>query len=103
MKPYRNALLAAAYIAGIVVVLDAVISRGPEGDSGRFLVLPMAMLSLLVLSVTVMAYLFGYEPVRLFVEGQRREAVLFFWKTVATFAGCAALFVAAYLVVVARG
>ncbi len=51
----------------------------------------MGMLSLLVLSVSVMAFLFFYQPVIMLLEGKRQEAVTFFFKTVATFAIATAL------------
>jgi hypothetical protein len=47
---------------------------------------PMIMLSLLVLSVSVMAFLFFYQPVVLLLDGKRDEALAFFLRTVGTFA-----------------
>jgi hypothetical protein len=44
------------------------------------------MLSLLVLSVSVMAFLFFYQPVVLLLDGKREEALAFFLRTVGTFA-----------------
>lgn len=102
MRGYRNAALAVLYVVGIVLLIMRVMTF-PGGDGGAPIVFPMAMLSLLVLSVAVMAFLFGYEPVHLYAQGRTQEAVAFFWKTVATFAGfTAVLFAAAYLYV-ARG
>ena len=100
MRAYANAVLAALHIVGIVFVMGTLESRGQEGDDG--IVLPMAVLALFVLSAAVMGFLFAYEPVRLFVEGRKQEAVWFFWKTVATFAGFAALFVIAYIYTTGR-
>ena len=47
---------------------------------------PMGMLSLLVLSVALMAYLFFYQPVIMLIEGQREKAVKLFLQTVGIFA-----------------
>ena len=47
---------------------------------------PVVFLSLLTLSVAVMAFLFFYQPVMLFIEGKKKEAVNFFVKTVGIFA-----------------
>ena len=55
---------------------------------------PIAMLSLLVLSVACMSYVFFLQPILLYVEGQTREAVELFTKTLVTFALITALVVA---------
>jgi len=47
---------------------------------------PIVFLSLLTLSVTVMAFLFFYQPLMLFIEGKKKEAVSLFVKTVGIFA-----------------
>ncbi|NMC99384.1 MAG: hypothetical protein GYA62_06665 [Bacteroidales bacterium] len=46
---------------------------------------PITALSLLTLSVAVMAYLFFYQPLQLFIEGRKKEAVNLFIKTVGIF------------------
>ncbi|OGM09121.1 hypothetical protein A2Z67_05950 [Candidatus Woesebacteria bacterium RBG_13_36_22] len=47
---------------------------------------PITFLSVLTLSVAVMAFLFFYQPLQLFIEGKRKEAVNLFVKTVGIFA-----------------
>ena len=47
---------------------------------------PIVFLSVLTLSVTVMAFLFFYQPLQLFIEGKKKEAVDLFAKTVGVFA-----------------
>ena len=47
---------------------------------------PMAMLSLLVFSVSLMGYLFFFQPVQMYLDGQKREAVELFTKTLGAFA-----------------
>ena len=47
---------------------------------------PIVFLSLLTLSVAVMAFLFFYQPLMLFIEGKKKEAVSLFVKTVGIFA-----------------
>lgn len=46
---------------------------------------PITFLSLLTLSVAVMAYLFFYQPLQLFMTGKKKEAVELFIKTVGIF------------------
>ena len=47
---------------------------------------PITVLFVLTLSVTVMAYLFFYQPLLLFIEGKKKEAVNLFAQTVGIFA-----------------
>lgn len=92
-SPYINAILAGAYIVGIVYLLDAVTRTVAIQQT---LLIPIGVLSMLVLSVAVMALLFGYQPFRLYFDGKKDEALAFLLKTVFTFAA----FVVAYLAVV---
>lgn len=82
-NPYVNAFVAGGYIVSIVLF----IGRGTKILSGskETILIPMAMLSLLVFSVALMAVLFFYEPVRLFTENQKKEALSFFTRTLMTF------------------
>ncbi|MCM2339320.1 MAG: hypothetical protein NDI62_02590 [Burkholderiales bacterium] len=58
--------------------------------------MPMLALSLLVLSALVMAFLFLSEPVKLYLEDQKKEAFSFFTKMIA----CFACFVIIFLILV---
>jgi membrane protease YdiL (CAAX protease family) len=89
-KPFVHALLAALYIVGIVLTINFVGSA--LKSQNETLIIPMTMLSLFVLSVAVMGYLFLSEPLRLFLENRKPEAVTFFAKTVAIFAGFVVIF-----------
>ena len=83
-NPYINALAATAYIVFVVLL----ITYGPAyvRDKPDTILAPMAMLSLLVFSVALMGYLFFLQPVQMFLEGQKVEAVELFTKTLAAFA-----------------
>jgi len=83
-NPYINALLAGLYIVFVVLL----ITYGPAyvRDKPDTILAPMAMLSLLVFSVALMSYLFFLQPVQMFLEGQKVEAVELFTKTLAAFA-----------------
>jgi len=89
-NPFLNAVFAAAYIVIIVLVMNKFSSVSPPEDS---IFAPMTMISLLVLSVAIMGFLFVYEPVRLIIENKKQEAVTFFTKTILTFACFVILFV----------
>jgi hypothetical protein len=88
-NPFYNALLAIAYIAGIMtlVFFAPSIIMGPKES----IFIPMGMLALLVLSVAVMAYLFFYRPVMMLLDGEREKAVKLFLHTVGIFAGATAI------------
>src|SRR3989338_11160372 len=65
-NPYVNALLAAAYIVVVAFAMYFGSQNAGEADS---VLAPIAMLSLLVLSVAVMGYLFFFQPVQMFMAG----------------------------------
>lgn len=88
-NPFINALCASLYIT-LVVSLINFLSQTQKNKPDTFLA-PVLFLSLLVLSVTVMAYLFFYQPLHLFIAGKKKEAVDLFVKTVAIFAGITAI------------
>lgn len=83
-NPYLNALIASGYISAIILVINN-LSRISIIEDG--LLLPVIMLSLLVLSVAIMGVLFFYQPLQLFLENQKNQALLFLFKTIVTFAG----------------
>lgn len=84
-----NAALAALYIVLIVLLIQVFASTKGEDT----ILIPITMLSLLVLSVAVMGFLFISGPFRIYFDGKKEEAVMFFLKTLGTFALFVALFV----------
>lgn len=88
-NPLYNALLAAGYIVLIVTIMTSFVDKpgGPE----RGILIPLVVLSLFVLSAAVMAFLFFYQPVMLYLDGQKKESVSLFLKTVGFFACITAL------------
>ena len=99
--PLRNALFAALYIAGIVSVINLFGTFLGDKPDNSFMA-PIVMLSLLVLSASLMGYLFVGEPLRLYLDGQKKEALTFFWKTVGSFAVFALIFVILLFVTTVR-
>jgi hypothetical protein len=89
-KPFLHALGAALYIVIIVLVAQGVGTLlKNQNDS---IIIPMTMLSLFVLSAAIMGYIFLSEPLQLYLDGQKKEAVSFFAKTVGIFACFVAVF-----------
>lgn len=89
-NPFLNALSASGYIA-LVVSLITFLSQTQKNKPDTFLE-PILFLSLLTLSVTVMGFLFFYQPVLLFLENKKKLAVRLFVQTVAVFAGITVIF-----------
>ncbi len=83
-NPIINALSASAYIILVVTVFQFIMQT-QQNKPDTFLA-PMTVLSMLTLSVSVMAYLFFYQPLQLFIEGKKKEAVNLFIHTVGIFA-----------------
>ncbi len=91
-NPLYNAFLAAGYIVLVVTIMTSFVDKadGPE----RGILVPLTVLSLFVLSAAVMGFIFFYQPVLLFLDGQKKEAVNLFLKTVGVFAGITVLLLA---------
>ncbi|MFA6269878.1 MAG: hypothetical protein WC657_01545 [Candidatus Paceibacterota bacterium] len=83
-KPFFYASGAALYIVIVVSILQTA-SYVFKDLSGTMLV-PMAMLSMFVLSAAIMGYLFLSEPLYLLMENRKQEAIVFFAKIVGFFA-----------------
>lgn len=88
-KPFIHALSAGAYI---VLIVNLINFFGRSNVPEDTILAPIAMLSLLVLSVAFMGFVFLYEPVRMYGEGHKKQALDFFGKTLACFAGLVVLF-----------
>ncbi len=88
-KSYLHAIIAFAYI----VILVSIMSLKIEQD-GNPIVTGITVLSTLVFSATLMGYLFGSQPILMYIDGKKREAVRFFMETLITF-GVLALIAAA--------
>lgn len=82
-SPYVYALAASLYIAFIATFLNNASKILPNDNQS--VIGPIILLSLLVLSVTVMGFLFFYEPLRLYLSGEQKQAMRFFARTVGTF------------------
>lgn len=82
-KPYLNAIAATLYISAIGILFSNGDSLFGQQDT---ILAPIAMLSLFTLSAAVMGYLFLYQPLIIFLDGNKKKAVNFFLQTVAIFA-----------------
>jgi hypothetical protein len=83
-NPIVNAISASAYIILGVTVMTFVTQ--PLKNKPDTFFAPIVFLSLLTLSIAVMAFLFFYQPLMLFIEGKKKDAVNLFVKTVGIFA-----------------
>jgi hypothetical protein len=83
-NPLFNAVSASGYIVLVVSVL-AFVSQ-TQGNKPDTFFAPVAFLSLLTLSILVMAYLFFYQPLQLFIEGKKKQAIQLFIQTAGIFA-----------------
>jgi hypothetical protein len=83
INPFINALGAITYVLLVVSIIYALQSPNTP-DSG--ILGPIFLLSLLTLSAAVMAFLFFYQPLKLYFDNHHQEAVTYFLKTVGYFA-----------------
>lgn len=82
-NPIINAISASAYIFSIAIVFNFVMQT--QRDKPDTFLAPVGMLSVLTLSVAIMAFIFFYQPLQLFIEGKKKQAVDLFLKTVGVF------------------
>lgn len=83
-NPFINAVAASGYITAVSLFM----SNGNKLFGPKDTILtPIAVLSLFTLSAAVMGYLFLYQPLMLFLDGHKKNAVNLFLQTVAVFAG----------------
>ena len=83
--PTAHAVSAILYVILVVGIINRLASIGHDKPDTIFI--PVFMLSLFVLSAAIMGFLFMYRPLSLFLDGKKKEAVEFFWKTVGIFSG----------------
>ena len=97
-NPVVNALSASGYIVFIVSAMTSIMQT--QRNRPDTIAAPIIMLSVLTLSVAVMAYIFFYQPLQLFIEGKKKEAVNLFVRTVGVFGAITALVLLLYVVIV---
>jgi len=81
-NPIINSLVASLYIFAIVGLMSWGTSMVNPKDS---FIAPVAMISLFTLSAAVMGYLFLYQPIQLYFDNKKKEAVRLFLQTVGGF------------------
>lgn len=81
-NPFLNAGAAIGYIVAIASLMFYGTKNLPREDT---LLAPIAAVSLFTLSAAVMAYIFGYQPILLFLDGKKKEAVDIFLRTTLVF------------------
>jgi len=82
-NPIINALAALLYIVLVVSLLHyAPLFFGKEES----IFIPIAMLSLFVFSAACTGYIFLYQPLQLFLEGEKKKSTDLFLKTLGAFA-----------------
>lgn len=88
----KNPLVNAAAAILYIIIVASVMFYGVEHSAPvNSIIVPIAMLSLFSLSAAVMGYIFLYQPLQLFLDGKKKEAIDIFLKTVAIFGGITAL------------
>lgn len=91
-NPILSAFAASGYIGAIVLIANTFQKLfGSVPDNS--VLDPMIALSLFVLSASVMGYLFLGQPLMLYFDGHKKEALTYFFKTVVTFAVITLVFV----------
>lgn len=90
-NPFINALAAALYIDVVASVMTYASKFSSPPPS---VIMPIAMLSLFTLSAGFMGYCFLYQPLRLYIEGEKKKGANLFLQTLAVFAGITIILIA---------
>jgi hypothetical protein len=87
-NPFINAFAALVYI----VLVASFMFYSPKFEAEvQTVFVPVAMISLFVLSAAVMGYLFVYQPIRLYLDGEKKAGANLFLTTLGTFAAITVL------------
>lgn len=92
-NPFINAAAALGYIIAVSLFMFYGTQKLPAEDT---VVAPIAALSVLTLSAAVMAYVFFYNPILLFLARKKKEAIDLFLKTVGIFGVITAIILILY-------
>lgn len=92
-NPVINALAAILYIIIVATTMFYGTNHVPGKDS---VFAPIAIMSLFTLSAAVMGYLFLGQPLQLYLDDKKKEAVNLFIQTVAIFAVLTAVILIVY-------
>ncbi len=92
-NPFLNALGATLYIVLIVLFINSLKVFADKPDT---IIIPIAMLSLFVLSAATMSTLFFYRPIQIYLDGDKKGAFDLFLKTLVVFACITALIFLAF-------
>lgn len=80
---FINAILAEAYIILVVLIINY-IGKYEHVENGT-IIIPIAVLSLFVLSAAIMGYLFVFKPADVYLNGEKDTAVKLFLYTLLIF------------------
>ena len=83
-NPIINGLSASAYIFLVVTIIS--LGAKLAGNRPDTFIVPVAMISLFTLSAAVMGFIFGYQPLQLYFDNNKKQAVKLFLQTVLVFA-----------------
>jgi hypothetical protein len=89
-NPLYNAAAAITYIICVVSFIRFLGIFAADKPDNTFLA-PIGALSLLVTSVSFMAFVFFYQPLLLVIAGEQKQALHLFLKTIAIFAAFTAV------------
>lgn len=84
-NPYKNALAAVAYIAVVAVIMFYGPKYAQLENKPDTLLVPISVISLFSFSAAMMGYIFLFNPVQLYLDGKKKQAVDLFTKTLLAF------------------
>lgn len=95
-NPFLNALAATGYIVLVVLAINGISNIQTLESS---LIMPVIFLSLFVISAAMMGYIFCYQPLRMYLENKKEDAIKLFLRTIGVFVIITILIVVGYLLI----
>lgn len=86
-NPLINASAAVVYISLVASVMFFGMRHTGVDNPDNSPFVPITMISLFTLSAAVMGYIFLSQPLQLYLDGKKKEAVRLFLNTLAVFGG----------------
>lgn len=90
-NPILNAFAALGYIIVVAFVMIRITEQTDLPQKTIFI--PIFALSMLTLSASVMGYVFLSQPLQMYLDGKKKQAVQLFIQTVGSFAGIVGLLI----------
>ena len=83
---FQNPYLNSVYVEIYIIIVALIIRHIGRPNTADTFFDPIAALSLFVVSAAIMGYVFLGKPLQLYMDGDKKQSIAFFMKTLISFA-----------------